>query len=378
MSIPDTLSPALAVINEDDQRGVLWTVGVICFAFIYLTFAVRLFVRWRRFQVDDYAILVACILILAEVAAAFAAVAMGLGTKALMLQSADQIQTVWQLFIASEAFYILATWTAKGAVLLTVRELLSRDAKMRIVFHLTLAAVAALGLASLLAVTIHCGSESLTPIMTRHCNQEPRWIAVAVADSVTEIWGFSLFCCIVWSLQMRWKYKWTSAAILGLRLFCIVFAGVHAYYITVFEKDPDPAVGVIQPLAWQQVGLTWSLLSAMVVALRPFLRDFHTGFGMDLATRHDSIYGQGSNKYSAKGYRLQELSGHRYTESRSAHRDTSKDPRPGNTSNQFRADDIQYSAAIYHGARKPSEGSMRSHDPIIRREVEYTVTYENS
>lgn len=247
---------------------------------------------------------------------------------------------------------------------------------MRIVFHLTLAVVAALGLASLLAVIVQCGSGSLMPNVDGHCHQQPRWIAVAIADTVTEIWGFSLFCKIVWSLQMKWNYKWTSAAILGLRLFCIAFAGVHAHYVSAFEQDPNPAVRIIQPLAWQQVGLTWSLLSAMVVALRPFLRDFHTGFGMDLATRNDSTYGHGSNKFSPKGYRLKELSGGRHTQSRSGHRDVSNEPPP--KGEQFRADDIQYSAAIYHGARKPSEGSTQSHEPIIRREVEYTVTYETS
>lgn len=97
MSIPDTLTPPLAVITPDDQRGVLWTVGVICFAFIYLTFAVRIFVRWRRFQIDDYAILVACVLILAESAVSFAAVAMGLGTTASTLASADRVRTLWQV-----------------------------------------------------------------------------------------------------------------------------------------------------------------------------------------------------------------------------------------------------------------------------------------
>lgn len=73
--------------------------------------------------------------------------------------------------MASEAFYVLATWTAKAAVLLTVRELLSRDAKMRIVFQLTLAAVAALGLASVLAVTVKCGSGSLVADLEGHCHQ---------------------------------------------------------------------------------------------------------------------------------------------------------------------------------------------------------------
>jgi len=77
---------------------------------------------------------------------------------------------------------------------------------------------------------------------------------------------------------MRVSYKITSSALLGLRLICIAFTGVHAHYVAVFEKSSKPAVDVINPLVWQQLALTYSLLSTMSIALRPFFRDFVSNY----------------------------------------------------------------------------------------------------
>ncbi|KAF2159781.1 hypothetical protein M409DRAFT_70826 [Zasmidium cellare ATCC 36951] len=360
MTTTQILYPPLAAITPTDQRGVLWIIGIICLAFIYLTLALRVFVRWRRFQPDDYAIIAACVLVVAEASVAFAAVGLGLGSSKLNGESSRE-STVWRLFIASEAIFVIATFTAKAAVLLTVEKLLARDMRERTIFQYTLVAVGVLGLASVLTVTIDCAGQT--------CNQQPRWIAVALMDSVSEIWGFSLFCWVVFSLQMKFTFKFTSAAILGLRLFCVAFAGVHAYYVSIYEQADDPAVNVITPLSWQQLALTWSLLSAMAVALRPFIREMHTGMGMDLANVGEGSYAR-SKKYTNNEYKMQELSKNSNRQVKVAQENDSSE------SNPYRADDIHYSAAIYHEDRKPSSASARSQEPMIRREVEYTVTYQ--
>lgn len=91
----DDLLPPLARITPSDQRGVLWIIATICLAFIYLTFAARVFVRWRRFQHDDYAILAACVLVLAQTSVSYGAVGLGLGVS--RLTDEDDVQTVWQV-----------------------------------------------------------------------------------------------------------------------------------------------------------------------------------------------------------------------------------------------------------------------------------------
>lgn len=68
-----------------------------------------------------------------------------------------------QLFIASEAIFVVATFAAKAAVLLTVEKLLARDMRERTIFQYTLGAVGVLGVASVLAVTIDCSGQN--------CNQ---------------------------------------------------------------------------------------------------------------------------------------------------------------------------------------------------------------
>lgn len=192
----DQLLPPLARITPTDQRGVLWIIATICLSFIYLTFAARVFVRWRRFQPDDYAILTACVLVLAETSVSYAAVGMGLGVSKLTVGD-DDIQTVWQvcfslhdlwrphevrgihvslltltqLFIASEVLFILAVYTAKAAVLLTIQKILPPNMGLRRAFTCTLGLAGALCLASILGITIKCGSHSLFAQGEGRCSQ---------------------------------------------------------------------------------------------------------------------------------------------------------------------------------------------------------------
>lgn len=85
------------------------------------------------------------------------------GTAAFSLCSASSHVVALQLFIASEAIFVIATFTAKAAVLLTVEKLLARDMRERTIFQYTLVAVGVLGLASVLTVTIDCAGQT--------CNQ---------------------------------------------------------------------------------------------------------------------------------------------------------------------------------------------------------------
>lgn len=181
MESSEILYPPLAVVKPDDRRGVLWTVGVICLAFIHFTFALRVFVRWRRFQPDDYAILAACILVILQAAMTFGAVGLGLGSASLTRNNDNDRGAAWrvsraieleqvmiivltrgvQLFAASEAFFVAATFTAKSAVLLTIEKLLGRHMKeWRAVFQYTIGVVAFAGLGSILAVTVDCSESS--------------------------------------------------------------------------------------------------------------------------------------------------------------------------------------------------------------------------
>ena len=90
------LSAPLAVITADDQRGVLWIVGLLSLVFIYLTISLRAFVRWMRWQADDYALFAACILVLVQCTVAFVAARIGLGAS-FILSDHSRMVDVWRV-----------------------------------------------------------------------------------------------------------------------------------------------------------------------------------------------------------------------------------------------------------------------------------------
>lgn len=95
---------------------------------------------------------------------------------------------------------------------------------------------------------------------------------------------------------------------------CPVFTGIYTSAVSSFVSSSDPAVRVISPLVWQQIALGYSLISALLIALMPFLKSFHTGMGVDvrkLTNIGSSGRGRGgSHQYS---YRLEQVSKHSNT-----------------------------------------------------------------
>lgn len=67
---------------------------------------------------------------------------------------------------------------------------------------------------------------------------------------------------------------------------------------------------VTSPLVWQQIALGYSLISALLVALLPFLRSFHTGMVMNVDNITSGASGSGSRsgRLRENGYPLQNLS----------------------------------------------------------------------
>lgn len=168
----------------------------------------------------------------------------------------------------------------------------------------------------------------------------------------------------------------------------------------IYQHASAPSVEIIKPLVWQNLSLTWSLLSAMAVALKPFLKDFHTGMGMDLGYVTESHYGSGgSRKLGKQGYIMQNLSPDRSKDSQAQGEGEGIEGGYGNnncnngggngsgngsgngnervmmdhTRNLTAGD--HYIAEIYHESRGPSLASMCSEDPMIRKKTDIDVTY---
>ena len=60
----------------------------------------------------------------------------------------------------------------------------------------------------------------------------------------------------------------------------LAFSSIHLHYVHSLQNASDPGTSSAIPLIWREVELTYSLAATTLMTLRPFTKDFYTGFGM--------------------------------------------------------------------------------------------------
>ncbi|WPH02745.1 Hypothetical protein R9X50_00561300 [Acrodontium crateriforme] len=380
--MPTTLEPAFSPISPDDHRGILWIASILSLIFVLLTLTARIYVRLHMLGPDDYSIIGAVFLGIVQFVLIFVGLPLGLGTSRQAVRNGDR-SDAGRTFLASQMLYILAIYTTKVSVLLATERLLAHDmTRMRKVCHAVRVAVAVFALGSLLAVGIECSGGSLIlGTSERRCNAlVSRWVAISAMDGVSEIIVLVTFCMIVWPLQMKTRMKATLTLLVGLRLMGPIFTALYTASLSAFGGNANPSVAIIAPLVWQQVALGYNLMSALVTALLAFLKNFHTGMGVDLRGMSYRETGgsypvKGSNGSKPNSYPMKSLTRRSQVGSDSQIRTIDIE---NNETSPRRGDNAQYSASIYHPTtrRVSSIASNGSERPIIKCDVQFNVTYE--
>ena len=107
-----------------------------------------------------------------------------------------------------------------------------------------------------------------------------RWKLVTVFDIVTEAVILLLPIDLIFSLQMPTKKKyWVTAAFFS-RAPVAVLSGLHLSYVLKVYGSSDPGIASGIPLIWREIELTYALAATTLMTLRPFTKEFDTGFGM--------------------------------------------------------------------------------------------------
>jgi len=377
---PASYSPPLARLTPDDHRAPLWVCTLICLVFVVLGVLTRLYVRFKSLGWDDWIILGAFMVGTAQFMTTIAGMVRGLGQSSRVL-SDEKVAANGRIFLASEALFVITIWTVKHSVLATVERVLGPNEKMqRVVCWVLQAVTAMLGVASLVAILVSCDASTLLTVARNdQCTgQSIRWVAITVIDAITEISIFVLFAFFMSGLQMRGSMKTTVVMLLAFRLVCIAFAGIHASYVNQYVNSNDPGIGVVAPLVWQQLNMAYSLIAALLIALKGFLQSFDINFGNDQTYAHNSA-SRGGNSGGDR-FNLKKLSGKKG--SRFGRSVTSQKENAGGSASQsddYGQEPAQYSTKVYHPSneREGSVASGISQHPIIRYQVEYDVRHED-
>lgn len=169
---------------------------------------------------------------------------------------------------------------------------------------------------------------------------------------------------------MQTQLKITVATLLAFRLGCIAFVSLHARYISSYTSSSNSGLGVVGAIVWQQLAMAYTMIAALLIALKGFLQSFDTGSGNTKTYGADSRSGgRSAEQYGLKRLSQKGASSSRRTWNRSAsHKEIATPDRVANNT--------EYSTQIYHNS-DGREGSINSQHPIIKYEVQYSVTHED-
>ncbi|KAK5114229.1 hypothetical protein LTR85_010294 [Meristemomyces frigidus] len=385
-ALPPGYHAPLAVADANHHGS--WI--VICNAFglivALICLAIRVYIRTKvspPFLRDDHALSAATGLAVVQSGLVFAQVHAGFG-RSLRLINAASLLKVQKLGYTADIFYILALYASKCCVVLLYKRI-SPDRNHSMVAWSVLSACVTLGVISVFLVALRCDLSH--PWLQYHvqCSSlSAQWAAVAAFDILTEIAIFGMSLQLVWKLQTSLARKSRVVLAFGLRLPVIALAALRLYYIDQEVSAANPTLVGAVPALLTQLEIFYSIMSATIPCLRPFLAGFITNYG---AMGGDTVMGGSqigtSSKRDAKGskgsFAMTSLSSgpeksaasakHGKSATRSANREMNEDMfRPNRQTNQT---SVTHGSARAHDAS--SIGSNDSTKMIIKKDVTYEV-----
>ena len=155
MAVTYTFSPVTAT----DRAGLVWVSGILSLVFAVLTLATRFGIKHLGLGYDDWLILAATIVGLAQYIATFIGLSNGVGTSTTLL-SRERAESLGAGLIAGEVLFVLALMLSKLSIVHFMKRLFTRDHK-KAWWACNFAVLVSVvwGVGSALAVSVGCGPE---------------------------------------------------------------------------------------------------------------------------------------------------------------------------------------------------------------------------
>ncbi|CEI63703.1 unnamed protein product [Fusarium venenatum] len=375
-------SNRLSPITPDDHAGKLWIVTILSLIYALHVAVARCYIKYSMLGVDDALYGVAVVMHLGQMVAMFIGLGNGLGKKN-HITTPEQWAVSSKCLIASTVFFLMTLTFAKCSVLALIRRIIDCRPGKSEPFCIALMAITAIwGVSSSLSFLTNCDPGSVLTVhnLDRCPHQRGRWLSIASLDIVTELLTLALIVQLVWSVNIGHSRKWQVVAAFSFRLPLIALTAVHVAYANKYPLADEPQFAVTKTLMWQQIMVSWSLLSATSPNLKSFMSSFNIGWGFPVAFDETNAYAR--NSVALQDLELANISCPEVTTSTiSSVASISSCGQPCN----WRPDVIAHQATVTHECESTSLDNITeeeisrtgSHEIIINKEVTWNVTYEN-
>ena len=170
--------------------------------------------------------------------------------------------------------------------------------------------------------------------------------------------------CFQTTVSKNCKLKLTADSSISVAALAIL----HVHLVGNYIHSKNPSLAIVPALVCQQVELCWSLISATIPNLKPFVKSFSSGFGLTIDLDATTRYG--SRTYGGASYELDSVSKGKALASQNSTNPTNTD-----LENQSGAMQLEQGKS-----KKRADGSiesMGSQACIIRKDVQWKIQYDN-
>ncbi|KXT02841.1 hypothetical protein AC578_5384 [Pseudocercospora eumusae] len=290
-----------ATSTETDHRPWVWVASLLAMIYSLLCLAARFTGKWDLLWWDDVVLSAGYVAAIAHWALLFRSLLDGTGLSSLILSSSE-LGNAARLYFGSRIPFFLALCLAKLSMLIFTRRIFAGDIyRENIFFGVSYSVVILYGLLAILLSSAGCHpTETLATRTDAVCNANTaRWAVITLFDGLTELIILAMPIWFISKNQLKASKKRIVIFVYSFRLIVIAFSiATTASYFN-FLAHGRNSIDISPVLAWQEVLLAFSLISASFPCLRSFLwafmsRGLMTMYGNTTASASDPRSHMGS------------------------------------------------------------------------------------
>ncbi|KAJ9612892.1 hypothetical protein H2200_002833 [Cladophialophora chaetospira] len=357
-------SAPIGVITSTDRSAVVLIATGIALVVGFVSLAIRIYVRFTHsISWDDYTIYAATAFSVFQAATVFVEGKNGLG-KVLRQLDTSELMHLQKAAYASNILFITTLWLTKCSTACLYLRLSPNH------YHGLASKAALVGMTivsliiSIFMIALSCDLAHPWLFIRPQCtNLYTRWLVFAIFDIVTEVVLFALSFYIIHGLQMPWTRKGSVLVTFGLRLLVIIPIAFRLHQLKVELNSDDPTYDGLFASIWTQIEMTSGLVAATIPCSRSWISATSTQLPIEPKNRKNTKYGSGRSKQSIT---LDSLSRWKKAD-RSA---------PTSSNNIHAYPEVQHTTSVNAPGDEHSVASNESSQGIIRKNVEWSVNYE--
>ncbi|EXJ56542.1 hypothetical protein A1O7_06886 [Cladophialophora yegresii CBS 114405] len=332
--LPPGYSPPFYEVTDTDHTAWIIIATALCLCWLLLFAAIRVFIRCTitpGYGLDDVSVGIATVLAVIQSSLVLGACSDGLG-RSVELISPEMLVEVQKSYYTSNIFFTLALGLSKMSVVFFLNRLtVVKTQKM--VFHALTAFIATWTVGSTFAVALQCDLPHPWIIVDEKCpGAFLRWKVIGALDIISELAIVLMAIYLVWGLFTTFSKKAIVVGAFAFRLGNIIAICFRLANFDKPERVSNPTLAEAIFIVWTQTELCYSLISATIPSLRPFVTNLNTQFGgmgaADSSSGYASHGDRGGTKYTTKNtFKLSKL--------RSANRSATTSANRGDTYTDF-------------------------------------------